>query len=60
LLSPNLGLLSLVAVVPVITGMVAGEKIRERLPEAVFRNVFFVFLPGLGVYVVASAMLLIS
>jgi uncharacterized membrane protein YfcA len=55
LISPRLGVMSMVAVVPAIAGMVAGQKIRKRLSEVVFRKVFFISLLGLGFYITANA-----
>lgn len=55
LLSAAHGLLSAAAVIPAIAGMVFGQLIRQRLSEAVFRNVFFVSLLLLGLYIVVSA-----
>ena len=57
LLSPRLGVLSVVAVVPAIVGMIAGQKVRKLLSEAVFRKVFFISLLGLGLYITANAIL---
>ncbi len=57
LLSPRLGLLSAIGVIPAIGGMVIGQRIRKRLPEATFRKVFFVALFALGAYIAANALL---
>ena len=51
LLPADLGLLSLGAVLPTALGMVAGQKIRRRLPEQTFRKVFFCALLALGLYI---------
>ncbi len=57
LLSADLGLISLCAVVPTALGMVAGQRVRRRLPEAVFRRVLFSALFALGLYICARAVL---
>ncbi len=54
-LSADLGLASLVGLPPAILGMAAGQWLRKRLSEAVFRRVFFVSLLALGGYIVAGA-----
>ncbi|MEZ5855812.1 MAG: sulfite exporter TauE/SafE family protein [Hyphomicrobiaceae bacterium] len=41
LLSLEHATLSTAALVPAVAGMIAGQSIRKRLPEAVFRSVFF-------------------
>lgn len=55
LLSAELGWVSLLAVVPAILGMVAGQRLRQLLSEQVFRRVFFVSLLVLGLYIIAAA-----
>lgn len=55
LLTNQLGILSVAALVPAIVGMVFGQRIRQRLSEDLFRRVFFVSLLVLGVYIVANA-----
>jgi len=60
LLSLRLGVMSTVAVVPAIAGMVAGQKIRKRLSEAVFRKMFFISLLGLGIYITANTILMLA
>jgi uncharacterized membrane protein YfcA len=54
-LTVELGTLSAAALLPAIVGMVVGQRIRQRLPEHLFRRVFFVSLLVLGVYIIASA-----
>lgn len=54
-ISPNLGLASLAGVIPALIGMALGQRIRKRLPEAVFRKVFFVGLLCLGFYLITRA-----
>jgi uncharacterized membrane protein YfcA len=55
LLSAELGLVSAAALLPAALGMVAGQRIRRRLPEARFRRVFFIALLVLGAYIASSA-----
>jgi len=55
LLSPKLGMLSAVAVIPAIAGMFLGQMIRQHLSEAIFRRVFFTALLVLGAYIVGNA-----
>ncbi len=55
LLTPDLGAVSGAALAPALAGMVLGQKIRRRLPEALFRRVFFISLLALGVYIIANA-----
>ena len=55
LLTPELGALSAAALPPAIIGMIAGRRIRKRLPEQNFRRVFFVSLLILGGYIIVSA-----
>jgi len=57
LLTADLGLLSAVAVLPTALGMIAGQRVRRRLPEATFRMVFFCALLALGAYIAARAFL---
>ena len=49
-LSFNHGVLSCLCLFPAIVGMVIGQKIRNKLPEKIFRKVFFSSLLVLGVY----------
>jgi hypothetical protein len=48
--------LSLGAVIPACIGMVLGQRIRSKLPEQRFRQVFFVAILLLGAYIIAGAM----
>ena len=50
------GILSATALLPAILGMVFGRWIRQRIPEQLFRKVFFVSLLLLGAYIIFSAM----
>ena len=52
LLSIELGIVSLAALVPAIIGMIIGQKLRGILTEQQFRRVFFVALLLLGGYIV--------
>ena len=54
-LSLELGLASAAALVPALAGMALGQRLRQRLPERRFRQVFFVALLLLGGYIVAGA-----
>ena len=56
LLPPTLGALSAVAVVPALAGMWLGQKIRTRLSEKLFRQVFLYALFLLGLYIVAKSL----
>ncbi|HEY9538752.1 MAG TPA: sulfite exporter TauE/SafE family protein [Kiloniellaceae bacterium] len=55
-LSLELGLISIAGLVPTIAGMLLGQRLRRRLPEQRFRQVFFVALMLLGLYIVAGAL----
>jgi len=56
LLSVNHGILSAIALLPAMAGMMIGQKIRKRLSEQTFRRVFFVSILVLGIYIVANAL----
>lgn len=56
LLSADLGLLSAIALLPALIGMVIGQHIRQMLSEVLFRQVFFISLLVLGAYIIASAL----
>ncbi len=57
LLSADLGILSAAGVVPAVTGMVVGQRVRQRLSEERFRQVFFIALLAMGLYIIARAAL---
>ena len=57
LLTPELGLVSAMAVVPAAVGMVAGQRIRRKLPDARFRQIFFIGIFVLGVYIILKTLL---
>ncbi len=54
LLSVELGTASLLAIIPSLVGMWAGQILRRRLSEAQFRTVFFIAISLLGLYILAS------
>ena len=56
LLSAGLGLHSVASIAPALLGMVLGRWLRDRMPEAAFRKVFFVALLVLGLFIIARAM----
>jgi uncharacterized membrane protein YfcA len=56
LLTAELGALSAAALLPAVIGMVAGQRIGKRLPEQLFRRLFFAALLALGAYIAASAL----
>lgn len=53
-LTTELAGISAIALIPALVGMAIGQKIRQRLPERLFRNVFFISLLVLGLYIIAS------
>jgi len=55
LLTPELTVVSALAVVPAIIGMVVGQRIRKSLSEAKFRKIFFVSILILGFFIVAKS-----
>ena len=57
LLSADLGLLSFVGLVPAFIGMHIGQKVRKRLSEARFRQVFFISVAVLGAYTIVRSLL---
>jgi uncharacterized membrane protein YfcA len=50
------GVLSTIAVLPAIVGMIAGQRVRKSLSEQRFRTVFFIALMVLGAYIIANAL----
>jgi uncharacterized protein len=52
----DLGLISVASVVPAIIGMIIGRKVRDRLPEAKFRKVFFLALLVLGAWILVRSL----
>ena len=57
LLSADLGILSFVGLVPAFIGMYIGQKVRKRLSEALFRQVFFISVAILGAYVFVRSLI---
>jgi uncharacterized protein len=57
LLSSQLGIVSSAALVPAIVGMIVGQRLRKRLSETHFRQVFFSAILLLGGYIVTNAAL---
>ncbi|MPZ55905.1 MAG: TSUP family transporter [Rhizobiales bacterium] len=55
LLSVDIGLASVLAILPALAGMVLGQQLRRRLSEARFRRVFFSAQIALGGYIVLRA-----
>lgn len=55
LLSAELGIISVVSVVPAIIGMVLGQKLRQRLSEDRFRKIFFTSILILGLYIIVRS-----
>ncbi len=50
------GVLSTLALLPALAGMVVGQRIRKRLSEELFRKIFFLSLLVLGAYLAARAL----
>ena len=44
---------SVVALVPAFIGMLIGQKVRERIPQDLFRRCFFIAMLALGAYLVS-------
>ena len=55
LLTLGQGILSTAALAPAMAGMVIGQWIRQHLPENHFRQIFFLSLLALGIYIVVRA-----
>ena len=55
LLSVDLGLVSVLALIPAALGMIVGQHIRHRISEDLFRKLFFWALPFAGLYMIARA-----
>ena len=55
ILTNELGLVSAAAVVPAVVGMVIGQRIRFKLSEDRFRQVFFIAILVLGAYIIVNA-----
>ena len=57
MLTGDLIILSAAALAPTVLGMVFGQRVRKRLPEARFRRALFVVLLAIGLYAGARALL---
>jgi uncharacterized protein len=57
IMTTSIGTLSAAAVVPATAGMAIGQVLRRRLSEARFRQVFFVVLFGLGLWLAVRPVL---
>ena len=55
LLTANLGLASVAAIVPAVIGMMLGARVRRRIAEARFRRVFFIAVLVLGLVIMIKA-----
>lgn len=55
LLTAELGILSTIAVVPAVIGMILGQRFRHRLAEASFRRIFLLALLALGVVIIGQS-----
>ena len=55
LLSSDLSWVSLAGVIPALIGMSLGRRLRQRLPEPLFRRVFLLALLGLGAAIALRA-----
>ena len=55
LLSTELGIASLLTVIPSLNGMWAGRNLRQRLSEAQFRSALFIAIVLLGIYILVGA-----
>ena len=55
LLSGDLVQLSMIAIIPALSGMWLGQRVRNRLPAKKFRKVFFTTLFALGLYIALKA-----
>ena len=49
--------LSIAAIIPAVIGMLLGQKIRDRLSDQHFRQVFFFALMIVGIYITLTALL---
>jgi uncharacterized membrane protein YfcA len=57
LLAPDLLLISSACVAPALLGMWVGRRLRHRLSDGRFRQVFFAAVLGLGLYILAAVFL---
>lgn len=56
LLNADLGLLSLIGILPAFIGMAAGQRIRRMLSEVMFRKTLFAAIAAMGLYIIANAL----
>lgn len=56
LIGAETGAVSLAALAPALMGMVIGQRLRARIPEARFRRVFFAAILLLGGWIIAGAL----
>lgn len=54
-LTGELAVLSLGAVIPTFAGLMLGTRLRGRISEALFRRIFFIALIGIGIYMILRA-----
>ena len=54
LLSPTVGVLSAVALVPALIGMWFGQRLRNYMSQDIFRCLFLIALGGLGSYIMVT------
>jgi len=57
MISQEIGLVSIAAVVPALAGMILGQRLRQKLSESLFRRVLFIALLLLGAYIVVRSLL---
>jgi uncharacterized membrane protein YfcA len=57
LLTRDFGLISCAALIPATLGMIIGQRLRQKLTEARFRQVFFIGIFWLGIYIFFKAVL---
>lgn len=55
LFTADLGVISTLGILPALLGMWAGQRLRQRLSEEIFRRLIFAGLLALGLYIVAMA-----
>lgn len=56
LLTAELGILSVAAIVPALIGMALGQRLRRRIPEARFRQILLAALAALGLFIIAKSL----
>ena len=59
LITPEIAVTSVAALIPASLGMIAGQRIRSNLSEERFRLVFFLALSGVGLYLTVKTLILI-